>query len=370
MIYLGYECYVLPGYVKTSAVLAIACVYLLLYVMTDIDASRCDGVVNEGCDNSFRHRVSLYVLAVVLGVLSSFVSFFMFVCMALFCVLLSAVLLIIMRVYDNRKIMLKSVGTGLFVLLITAVISAGAYYLDRLYYFGDPALTASIAYRLAYEKCLSYGIPHFKFRTEELALARDAIHRLGVLDPALVDTNERLVYMSSAHLTPSWHEVYNFFRFEKDNVTRVAFFYLYCFLSYFLIRYGGKKGRRTAVSFIIIEVLMLFVMRQLLILGYFRMYVVQIMPFICFLMPLFSEADYRLPGTEDRKKTVMMLAADVVLVAYLAFSLFGDGFPVRWSSNPISHETNILYEESDTADTDDGSGGANGEDGSLLTNNS
>ncbi|MBQ9361561.1 MAG: hypothetical protein IJT96_11070 [Lachnospiraceae bacterium] len=344
MAYIGYECYALPGYVKTAAVLAIACVYVLLYVMTCIDGDYNREDKTGKPEKTGRQRLIWYASAALLGVLSSLVSFFLFIGIAGLCTILAVTGLIIIKPYGDKKLMLKSVGMAAAVLLGTAVIAAGAYYLDRLYYFKDPTLTASIAYRLGYEKCLSYGVPYFKYRTDELDLARDAIHRLGALDPALVDTNERLIYMAGATLIPSLHEIYNFIKFEKENVSNVAFIYLYGFLSYFLIRYAGKKGRRIAIMHIIIGVIVLFVMRQFLILGYYRMYTIQIMPLVIFLMPFFAETDYKLAEMKERKKSMIMLAFDMLLVVYLAYYI-GDGFPVRWSKEPVVHEAEMLYYE-------------------------
>ena len=94
----------------------------------------------------------------------------------------------------------------------------------------------------------------------------------------------------------------------------------------------------------------LFFMRQFLILGYYRMYTLAILPFAFFLMRWVNCIEYRPPAGEDERTRRLMLTADVLLAVFLAFVIFGDDFPVK---KDMVHETEILYVEDDSTDQTD-----------------
>lgn len=337
IIYLGLECYGLPGYVKSACVTALACFFLIFTFVTD------------KLDKAGYIRYS--AAAVVFGVISSLISFFVFFAVFCLCAVLGVIYLLINGIGDDRKSFVRSMITGIAVAAGIVSLAAAFYYIDRLHYFHDPALSASIAYRLGYEKCLSYGIPSFKFREAELEAARDAIQRLGALDPALVDTNERLLYMSQAHLGFDPHEIFNFFRFEPDNISHVPFIYLWGFLAYIFLRYGEKKCRKAAAVSAVFGLLLIFSMRMFLVLGYYRMYTLEIIPFVWFYMLFFKDVNYRPLEASSGRKTVMMLAVDVLLIVYLSFFLFDESFPLRWNGDKV-YKTELLYNEDAVFDED------------------
>ena len=333
-IYMGYECYVVPGYLKTASVLSVAAVILLLSCML----------------RETSHRKACMMLAVITGVLASLTAFFLFAAVFALSAVLSLIYIVITKPYGDKKELLQSLAAGVAVAGCIYVLGAGLYYMDRLHYFRDPSLSASIAYRLGYEKCLSYGVPYFKFRDAEIEAANDAVYRLGALDTGLVDTNERLIYMAQARLYPNLYEIANFFAFEPEHIAHVPLLYLWGFLAYLFMRYGGKKGRAAVAVSAAAGILTLFFMRQFLILGYFRMYTLEIIPFVYFMMLWLNCIEYKPPAEAGDKRRMLMFAVDVSLAAYLAFVLFGDDFPVR---KDMVHETEILYVEDDsTAQTD------------------
>ena len=346
MIYMASECYALPGYVKTAAVTAVAASFMILSVITD-----------EGSFSGGKQRIIFIIASLAMGLISSLISFFVFFAVFMLCAFLGAAYLIITRPFDDKSSAIRAIATGAAIAAGIVIIAAAFYYLDRLHYFKDPALSASIAYRLGYEKCLSFGIPSFKFREAELAAARDALQRLGALDPSLVDTNERLLYMAQARLIPEPHEVFNFLRFEPDNISHVPFIYLWSFLAYFLARYGDRKTRIAVALSIISGVLLLFVMRMFLVLGYYRMCTLEIIPFVWFFMLFFKDTHYRLEEAMAGKKTLIMLAVDAFLIVYLSFALFSDDLPFRWNYEAI-YDAELLYadvsfdEEEDEAATE------------------
>ncbi|MBR1524953.1 MAG: hypothetical protein IJ641_10930 [Lachnospiraceae bacterium] len=333
LVYLGFECYVTPGYLKTATMLSVASVYLILHMM-----------------NMESRRKLCIVLAVITGVLASMFSFFTFVAMFIICAILSVVYLIISGAFADKKAFIRAFVTAVVTAGAIFVVAAGLYYFDRLHYFKDPSLSASIAYRLAYEKCLSYGVPYFKFRDDEIAAARDAMKRLGALDPDLVDTNERLLYMAGTKLNLTIYEIRNFIQFEPENMSHLPLIYLWGFLAYIIARYGGKKGRSAVGISSLIGIIILFMMRHYLILGYYRMYTLEIIPFIFFFMMFFGEAEYAPDIAVDEKKIKAMFAVDVAMVCYLAFFIFGDDFPVAKNTVP---QTETLYIEDDSVSQED-----------------
>lgn len=334
LTYLSYECYVLPGYLKTATVLAVASVYLILVLII----------------GGAEHKKTYCALAVISGILSSLTAFFVFVVIFAVCTILSLIYIILERPFSDKRSLIKGLITGAVIAAAIFILGAGLYYADRLHYFRSPELSASIAYRLGYEKCLSYGVPYFKFREDELEAAKDAIYRLGALDPDLVDTNERLLYMAGARLMPTIYEVKNFLMFEPENILRVPFIYLWGFLAYILIRYGGRKGRITAAVSAVSGILILFVMRQFLCLGYYRMYTLELMAAVYFLLLFFGDISYHPEAAADDRQARLMFAFDVVMVCLISFYMFRDDFPV---SKDAVHETEVLYLEDDSTSRGD-----------------
>ena len=346
-IYLGYECYVVPGYLKTACLLSIASVSLLAGFILDEAA----------------HKKACLIMGILTGILASLTAFFVFAVFFALCAVLCLIYILAARPCSSakpciaakpcssanpgsdKKALRRRLIAGIAAAGCIYVAGAGLYYLDRLHYFSDPSLSASIAYRLGYEKCLSFGVPYFKYRDAELKAANDAVYRLGALDTELVDTNERLIYMAQARLFPTLYEIGNFFTFEPDHISHAPLLYFWGFLAYLLLRYGGKRGRTAVAVSAVSGIFTLFFMRQFLILGYYRMYTLEIMPFVFFLMLWADCIDYRPPAAGEEGSRRLLLAADVLLAVFLGFIIFGADLPVK---KDMVHETEVLYVEDDS----------------------
>ncbi|MCR5237877.1 MAG: hypothetical protein K6E34_11825 [Lachnospiraceae bacterium] len=346
MIFMSYEAFALPGYMKTTVYLALAAVYLLEY------------------QTEHGFTILFTALALAYGIIAGLTSFFLFfAAYATGCIYVIIYFAISGR-FTTKTEKGKNAGAvrGLIIAVIISgilvIVGAGLYYADRLYYFSHPELSSSIAYRTGYEKALSYGVPHTRYRDEEIQNVTDAIYRLGALDIDQVDTNERMLVLGEMRLFLSPHEIHNFFRFEPYLCLKVPMMYLLGFLLYMVWRYRKKRGGAMALGVFIVSVLTLYAARTYLCLGYDWMYTLQMLPAIMMLMLSFDEIEYEAAGymtqkssarSESRKSSIMMCVHFAVLV-YLAVFLFESMAPVR-GREMTQKET--LYEENETEEGED-----------------
>lgn len=150
-IFLGYECYIMPMYMKTAALLAAVGVLLLGYVMFRKEEQ-------TSIQSRKQNRFCLFqiVLAGILGVVGSWVSYQVF--LAVFFISLAGVLIL---GFWNKKFARNRllVGNAIVIILTLSVLSHG---LDE-YLYADNALWSEAGkYRNAIEQLYAFGFPDYE----------------------------------------------------------------------------------------------------------------------------------------------------------------------------------------------------------------
>lgn len=235
-VFFGYECYVQPHYMKTSAVLCAAAFYYLF----------------GKADESEKVRWRQGLITVLLFASGSLVNFGMSVIIA---GIVAAGFFLLQIVGGNGICSLKKIWLPLTVMFVLAM---GLRTTDVLMYNSNTMWREIGTMRSDLEKIWSYGIPEYDEEIWEnpTVSAQDyALLKSGTFVPDALDMQETVREMAFWYRDSSPENFLKFFRTMPLKAFQLGMFY--CWLSLLLFLTFAERGRRGAALAIEIVLLIL-----------------------------------------------------------------------------------------------------------------
>ena len=223
LLFLGYEGYISPGYIRTACIVSCSGCLLLMHTLEKNKKLFCFG-------NIFA------IFLIVIGTLYSFKA-------AIICILLSFIMALGYHILLKKYIVLTRSILLVFIIIIT---SCSLYYIDVNNYKNSYVWSDAYVYRNSYEKILSYGIDddyeknefnEFRFETKEQ-------YSSFVNDVFLngnADTLEQIDLIASQSRQFSFNTISSYFKTVPIKLFSVDVFYLWLFLIIIFLLYSKKR---------------------------------------------------------------------------------------------------------------------------------
>lgn len=224
-VFIGYECYISPNYMKTASLLCAAAVYLLYYNL-----------------RQERHKKLYHIMTAFLAIMSSLVCFSIFVLVGI----LSLLSVIIFYLFSDHNIQwLKKC----WILLLTIVVLAITFdVIDTQFYKLNDEWSQSAKYRNSVEKMLGYGSADYSKEVGiELGMS-EAEYQL-LINGIFVDLEEPalklLENISGQYKEFSFNTISRFFKTVPIRAFKTGMFYCWLVLLFILFLFGTNKRKLT-----------------------------------------------------------------------------------------------------------------------------
>lgn len=292
-IFLGYECYIMPGYIRTAALLSAAGGYLIFYYIRQ--ESR---------------KFSIAIAGAGLCILGSMVSFRVFAIGTAIGVLLFLINYMILGQVWGR---LKRYG---MLILIVMVVSGGLFFVDRYTYHSQDYLADASEYRNSIEQILGYGYPDYQEEYgSELDLSEKEYTLLvnGIFAPKQNEDLNKLQYISQDVFGISFSKVNSFFKEIPIGLFKTGMFYC-CLISGSILIFSQKTyWKYVVINAVVVMNLALLSLFLWVGIGYSWVYAIVFYP-VCIFM---------LMGIRDiHKMRPQYLAVAFVLAGLVLYNLF------------------------------------------------
>ena len=292
-IFLGYECYIMPGYIRTAALLSAAGGYLIFYYIRQEN-----------------RKFSAAIAGIGLCILGSMVSFRVFAIATAIGILLFMINYMILGQQWGR---LKQYGV---LMLIVLGISGVLFGVDRYTYYSEDYLTDASEYRNSIEQILGYGSPDYKEEYgSELDLNKKGYALLvnGIFVPKQDQDLDRLQYVSQDVFDISFSKVNRFFKEIPIGLFKTGMFYCCLILGSMLIFSQKTYWKYVVINAVVVMNLALLSLFLWVGIGYSWVYAIVFYP-ICIFM---------LMGIRDiHKMRPQYLAVAFVLAGLVLYNLF------------------------------------------------
>lgn len=265
MVFIGYDCYILPQYMKTAALLMITATYIIFYVV-------------EG----ERHRIWSFI-ALFLVVLGSLISFNTYILVGLFC--LFEIFIFYLK---DKKIGWVKKNVILLLLCIVLPLCFKGY--DNYFYQNHTDEKENLEYRDTLVRMYDFGMPEY---TEESLVGETTYDILK--DGMIADFNEitpsvfKAVVQNEKELNVN--SVYKFFRTIPIKAFKIGMFYAWLFLSLMLIVSKERKKKYLLFSMIGCGNTFFFLLFLFNALNYFWMGTIGFLTLILILLMSVNEID-------------------------------------------------------------------------------
>ena len=223
-VFSGYECYIRLGYIKTSAIVCVATVYLLFFV------------IERDKKNRF------FNIFVCMGfLLTSMISWTAF----LICTSISAVCFVLyFLLNDLKKLVCKQLVITCFVSFIVCV---GGRVIDNQMYNEDIEWKKVLEYRNGIEKVRIFGMPEYSAELQRI-LKIDEIQYNNFVDGTYIPMNYSTIDLinrsAKIYKNISLYEILNFFRIVPIRMLQVGMFFCFvilCWISHYSVKKEKKK---------------------------------------------------------------------------------------------------------------------------------
>lgn len=236
LCFLGYECYVLLGYMKSAAILGTAFIYLWTYVIEK---------------ELFSKRY--IIVCGLLAVWSSLLSIKVFAVI----VVIGIVLLVIYCV--NRGLLKKHWKRNIIFFVTVIIVCLGIYGIDYISYYNQDGYELELEYRDEFEKVLSFGAPDYD---EDVAqtLNIDSSNTYNYLKNNLFINGNESVYetieeMATMKKDISLKSINTFFKSVPISLLSVEMFYCWLILSVLILITADRESKKIVLySFIVLVV--------------------------------------------------------------------------------------------------------------------
>lgn len=292
-IFLGYECYIMPGYIRTAALLSAAGGYLIFYYIRQEN-----------------RKFSAAIAGIGLCILGSMVSFRVFAIGTAIGILLFMINYMILGQQWGR---LKQYGV---LMLIVLGISGVLFGVDRYTYYSEDYLTDASEYRNSIEQILGYGYPDYQEEYgSELDLSEKEYTLLvnGIFAPKQNKDLNKLQYISQDVFGISFSKVNSFFKEIPIGLFKTGMFYCCLILGSILIFSTKPYWKYVVVNAFVVMNLALLSLFLWVRIGYSWVYSIVFYP-VCIFM---------LMGMQDIHKIKLQhLAVAFVLASLVLYHLF------------------------------------------------
>lgn len=292
-IFLGYECYMMPGYIRTAALLSAAGGYLIFYYIRQEN-----------------RKFSIAIAGAGLCILGSLVSFWVFAIGTAIGVLLFLINYMILGQVWGR---LKQYG---ILILIVMIVSGGLFFVDRYTYRSQDYLADASEYRNSIEQILGYGYPDYQEEYgSELDLSEKEYKLLvnGIFAPKQNEDLNKLQYISQDVFGISFSKVNSFFKEIPIGLFKTGMFYCCLILGSILIFSTKPYWKSVVVNAFVVMNLALLSLFLWVGIGYSWVYSIVFYP-VCIFM---------LMGMQDiHKIKPQHLAVAFVLASLVLYHLF------------------------------------------------
>lgn len=263
--FLGCECYCLPVYLKTSAVLCMAmCFALIQFISRDV------------LDNW-----KLFVIAIFFGVLSILISW-----KAFLIVLISCIVPFLVYVFGNH-ISIKKLWLPFATILMILVVMLTLVFVDR-HSYSDPYWDLSKVYGGSMEQLLSFGSMDYddvvELLPEDMTEANYNLLKQGYFINESNETFEIIKTVTSQRESFSGESLLYFFRHIPIKMFNTGMFYLWVILAYVIFAFGCKNNKLffgNSVFFGLFGLVVLYYMEAL---DYTWMYAIAMLPMTFYML--------------------------------------------------------------------------------------
>lgn len=292
-IFLGYECYIMPGYIRTAALLSAAGGYLIFYYIRQEN-----------------RKFSIAIAGAGLCILGSLVNFRVFAIGTIIGVLLFIINYMILGQVWGR---LKQYG---ILMLIVIGVSGGLFFVDRYTYHAQDYLADALEYRSSIEQLLGYSYPDYKEEySSELELSKNEYTLLvnGIFTPKQNEDLNKLQYISQDIFSISFSKVNSFFKEIPIGLFKTGMFYCCLILGSILIFSAKPYWKYVIINAFVVMNLALLSLFLWVGIGYSWVYSIVFYP-VCIFM---------LMGMQDiHKIEPRYLAVAFVLAGLVLYNLF------------------------------------------------
>ena len=290
-IFLGYECYIMPGYIRTAALLSAAGGYLIFYYIRQ--ESR---------------KFSIAIAGAGLCILGSMVSFRVFA-------IGTAILLFLINYMILGQVWGRLKRYGMLILIVM-VVSGGLFFVDRYTYHSQDYLADASEYRNSIEQILGYGYPDYQEEYgSELDLSEKEYTLLvnGIFAPKQNEDLNKLQYISQDVFGISFSKVNSFFKEIPIGLFKTGMFYC-CLISGSILIFSQKTyWKYVVINAVVVMNLALLSLFLWVGIGYSWVYAIVFYP-VCIFM---------LMGIRDiHKMRPQYLAVAFVLAGLVLYNLF------------------------------------------------
>lgn len=226
LIFVGYECYIRPSYMKTSAILCIAGVFLLSAAI-------------EVQGKKKIKKIIAIIVSCAMTVLSSMVSWRVFV----YTFAISIILILINRVIRKQRI----VVTVYFILISIALVlfSYGLYAVDASTYAKHEDKVYGYEYKNSVEKVVMFGYPEYTNDIGKTMNISEHDYNLAANVFYLCDDDSAMpivAEIASIRMNITPQNILYFFRTVPINILQNGLFYMVVMMAVFMCWSKGRKN--------------------------------------------------------------------------------------------------------------------------------
>ena len=235
LIFVGYECYIRPSYMKTSSILCIAGAILLIISLEAQGKRNIKKIVD-------------IILSCSMVIISGMFSWRAFA----YTFVISIALILIMQIIRKKKI----VASVYFILVAVALslFSYGLYAIDASTYAKHEDKVYGYEYKNALEKVVMFGYPEYTNDIGETIDVSEDDYTLATSGFFLCDDEEAMSIIDKAasitmDITPK--NVLKFFRTIPINILQNGLFYMTVIMAVFMYWSKGKKNSLLVLTAIV-----------------------------------------------------------------------------------------------------------------------